>query len=125
MDSLFQFPSFYHGEKMWKILFSELVHEAAVQGGFRLVFLRRSDNSDKTIVQYTITRFMGKTRKKRQMPAISRGNTLVQTSSMLMVSRKRQLREESMKGAFWMEGYSHGEDTPLFLLTKKEGALSG
>jgi hypothetical protein len=30
------------------------VHEAAVQGGFRLVFLRRSENRDKTIVQYTI-----------------------------------------------------------------------
>jgi hypothetical protein len=26
LDSLYQFPSFYHGEKMWKILFSELVH---------------------------------------------------------------------------------------------------
>jgi hypothetical protein len=38
LDSLFQFPSLHHGETMWKILFSELVHEAVVQGGFRLVF---------------------------------------------------------------------------------------
>jgi hypothetical protein len=55
LDSLFQFPSLYHLEKMWKILFSELVHEAAVQGGFRLVFLRKSENRDKTIFQYTIS----------------------------------------------------------------------
>jgi hypothetical protein len=26
LDSLFQFPSLYHGEKMWNILLSELVH---------------------------------------------------------------------------------------------------
>jgi hypothetical protein len=31
-DSLFQCTSFYHGEKMWKILFSELVHDAEVRG---------------------------------------------------------------------------------------------
>jgi hypothetical protein len=30
LNSLLEFPSFYHGEKMWKILFSELVHGAAV-----------------------------------------------------------------------------------------------
>jgi hypothetical protein len=29
-DSLFQCPLFYHDEKMWKILLSELLHEAAV-----------------------------------------------------------------------------------------------
>jgi hypothetical protein len=51
---MFRFPSLYHGEKMWKILCSELVHEAAVQGGFRLVFLRKSENRDKQIIQYTI-----------------------------------------------------------------------
>jgi hypothetical protein len=39
---------------MWKILFSELVHEAEVQGEFRLVFLRKSENRDKKIFQYTI-----------------------------------------------------------------------
>jgi hypothetical protein len=54
LDLLFQFPSFYHGETMWNILFSELVHDAAVQGGFRLVFLRKSENSKKQILQYTI-----------------------------------------------------------------------
>jgi hypothetical protein len=54
LDSLFQFPSLYHGEKMWKILFSGLVHEAAVQGWFRLIFLRKSENRDRTIFQYTI-----------------------------------------------------------------------
>jgi hypothetical protein len=54
LDSLFQFHSLYHGEKMWKILLSEPEHEAAVQGGFRLVFLRKSENRDRTIVQYTI-----------------------------------------------------------------------
>jgi hypothetical protein len=47
LDSLFQLPSFYHGEKMWMILFSELVHEATVQGGFRFVFLRKSEDSIK------------------------------------------------------------------------------
>jgi hypothetical protein len=31
LDSLFQFPSLYHGETMWNILFSELVHGAEVQ----------------------------------------------------------------------------------------------
>jgi hypothetical protein len=51
---MFQFPSLYHGENVWKILFSELVHEAAVQGGFRLVFLRKSKNRDKKMCQYTI-----------------------------------------------------------------------
>jgi hypothetical protein len=54
LDSLFQFPSFYHGEKTWKILLSELVHEAAVRVGFRIVFLRKSENRDKKIFQYTI-----------------------------------------------------------------------
>jgi hypothetical protein len=54
LDSLFPFPSLYHGENMWKILFSELVHEAEVRGGFRLVFLRKSENRDKKIFQYTI-----------------------------------------------------------------------
>jgi hypothetical protein len=54
LDSLFQFPSFYHGEKMCKILLSELVHDAAVQGGFCLIFLCKSENRDNTIVQYTI-----------------------------------------------------------------------
>jgi hypothetical protein len=54
LDLRFQFPSFYHVEKMWKVLLSELVHEAAVQGGFRLVFLRKIENSDTMIVQYTI-----------------------------------------------------------------------
>jgi hypothetical protein len=54
LDSLFQFPSLYHGETMWKILFSELVHEAEVRGGFRLVFLRKSENRDKKMLQYTI-----------------------------------------------------------------------
>jgi hypothetical protein len=54
LDSLFQLPSFDHGEKMLKILFSELVREAAVQGGFHLVFLRKSENRDKMIAQYTI-----------------------------------------------------------------------
>jgi hypothetical protein len=39
---------------MCNILFRELVHEVAVQGGFRLVFLRKNENSDKMIVQYTI-----------------------------------------------------------------------
>jgi hypothetical protein len=39
---------------MWKILFSDLVHEAAVQGGFHLVFLRKSENRDKKMFQYTI-----------------------------------------------------------------------
>jgi hypothetical protein len=39
---------------MWKILFSELVHDAAVQSGFCLIFFRKSENSDKMIVQYTI-----------------------------------------------------------------------
>jgi hypothetical protein len=38
----------------WKLLFSKLVHEAAVQGGFHLVFLRKSENRDKKILQYTI-----------------------------------------------------------------------
>jgi hypothetical protein len=51
LDSLFQFPSFYHGEKMWKILLSELVHES---GRVPPRFLRKSENRDKTIVQYTI-----------------------------------------------------------------------
>jgi hypothetical protein len=55
LDSLFQFPSLYHGETMRKILFSELVHEAAVQGGFRLVFLRKGENRDKNMFQYTIS----------------------------------------------------------------------
>jgi hypothetical protein len=54
LDSLFQFPSFYHGEKMLNILLSELVHEASFQGTFRLVSLRKSENSNKMIVQYTI-----------------------------------------------------------------------
>jgi hypothetical protein len=54
LDLLFQFPSLYHGEKMWKIFFSELMHDAAVQGGFRLVFLRKSENKYNTIFQYTI-----------------------------------------------------------------------
>jgi hypothetical protein len=54
LDSLFQFPSLYHGEKMWKILFSELVHEAEVRRGFRLDFLHKIENRDKTILQYTI-----------------------------------------------------------------------
>jgi hypothetical protein len=54
LDSLFRFPSFYHGEKMWKIFLSELVDEAAVQGGFRLVFLRKSEKRDKQIFQYTV-----------------------------------------------------------------------
>jgi hypothetical protein len=54
LDSLFQFLSFYHGENMWKILLSELVHDAAVRGGFCLIFLRKSENRDKIIVQYTI-----------------------------------------------------------------------
>jgi hypothetical protein len=39
---------------MWKILFSELVHEAAVQDGVRIIFLRKSENSDNIIVQCTI-----------------------------------------------------------------------
>jgi hypothetical protein len=39
---------------MWKILFSELVHDTAVRGGFRLVFLRKSENSNTKILQYTI-----------------------------------------------------------------------
>jgi hypothetical protein len=54
LDSLFQLPSLYHGEKMWKIFFSELIHEAAVQGWVRLVFFRKSENRDKAIFQYTI-----------------------------------------------------------------------
>jgi hypothetical protein len=54
LDSLFQFSIFYHGEKMWKILLNELVHESAVQGEFRLVLIRRSENIDKTLIQYTI-----------------------------------------------------------------------
>jgi hypothetical protein len=54
LDSLFQLPSLYHGETTWKILFSELVHDAAVQGGFRLLFMRKSENSNKQILQYTI-----------------------------------------------------------------------
>jgi hypothetical protein len=41
LDWLFQFSSFYHGEKMWKVLLSELVHEAAVQGGLRIFFFAR------------------------------------------------------------------------------------
>jgi hypothetical protein len=39
---------------MWKILLSELVHEAAVQGGFHLAFLRKSENSENMFFQYTI-----------------------------------------------------------------------
>jgi hypothetical protein len=55
VDSLSHFPSFYHGEKMWKISLSELVHdEAVVQGGFRLVFLRKNERKDKMILQCTI-----------------------------------------------------------------------
>jgi hypothetical protein len=54
LDSLFQPPSFYHGEKMWHILFSELVHEDAVQGVLCLVFLHNNENSDSMTVQHTI-----------------------------------------------------------------------
>jgi hypothetical protein len=39
---------------MLKIFFSELMHEAAVQGGFRLVLLRKSEKSKKKILQYNI-----------------------------------------------------------------------
>jgi hypothetical protein len=39
---------------MWKIVLSELVHKAAVQGRFRLLFLRKSENRDNMSVQYTI-----------------------------------------------------------------------
>jgi hypothetical protein len=56
LDSLFRFPSFYDDEKMWKILLSELVHDAAIHGGLRQVFLRKSENRHKTIVQCTIRR---------------------------------------------------------------------
>jgi hypothetical protein len=56
--------TFYHGEKMWKILFSELVNEAAVQGGFRLIFLHNSENSEKMIVHYTF----GCVRYKEKVP---------------------------------------------------------
>jgi hypothetical protein len=95
---MFQFPSLYHGEKMWKILFSELVHKAVVQGRFRLVFLRKSENRDKKIFQYTIgcaryKVYMGKTRKRFPMlPTISKGKTLAQIGSMRMVLEKRQLK---------------------------------
>jgi hypothetical protein len=54
LDSLLQFPSFYHGEKMWKILLSKLLHDAAVRGGFHLIFLSKSEHREKMIVQYTI-----------------------------------------------------------------------
>jgi hypothetical protein len=47
LDSLIRFPAFYHGEKMGEILFSELVHKAAVRGGFHLMFLRKIENRDK------------------------------------------------------------------------------
>jgi hypothetical protein len=35
--------------------------------------------------------------------------------------KKLQVRGESMKGATWMEGNSHGEDTRCFLLRKRKG----
>jgi hypothetical protein len=93
LDSLFQFSSFYHGEKMlWKILLSELVHEAVVQGGFCLLFLRKSENRDKTIVQYTIgcVRYKVYGENKKKVPNANnfKGKTLVQISSMRMVLKK-------------------------------------
>jgi hypothetical protein len=79
-------PSFYHGEKMWKILVSELVHEAAVQGGCHLIFLRKSENRDKMIVQYTIGcvryKVYGENKKKVHNANNSMGKTLVQIGSM-------------------------------------------
>jgi hypothetical protein len=69
LDSLFQFPSFYHGDNMWKIVLSEVVHKAAVQGGSASFFLRKSENNDKSIVQYTVGcmrryKFYGENKKK-------------------------------------------------------------
>jgi hypothetical protein len=55
------------------------------------------------------------------MPKVSRGKKLVQISSMHTVLKKRQLRGESMKGAIWMEGNSHEEETGCVLLRKRKG----
>jgi hypothetical protein len=89
LDSIFQFPSFYQGENMWNILLSELVHEAAVQGGVRFVFLHRSEHKDNTSVQYTIDcvrcNVYGDNMKKGPNANNFKGGTLVQISSMLMV----------------------------------------
>jgi hypothetical protein len=41
LNSMFQFPSFYHGKKMWKILLSAQVHEEVGQGGFGFFFFAR------------------------------------------------------------------------------------
>jgi hypothetical protein len=96
LNLLFQFPWLHNGEKMWKILLSELVYEAAIQGGFRLVFLARvkteTTRFSSTPFDVWGARFMGKTRKICPMPTISRGKTLVQIGSMRMVFKKRQLR---------------------------------
>jgi hypothetical protein len=74
LDSLFQFPSLYHGEMVWKILFSELVHKAAVQGEFRLFFLRKSENSNTNILQYTIgcVRYKVYGENKKKVPNAAR-----------------------------------------------------
>jgi hypothetical protein len=107
LDSLFQFPSFYHGEKMRKVLLSELVHEAAVQGGFCLVFLCKIVNSDKAIVQQTIGcvkyKVYGVNKKKVHNANKFKGKHIGTDKLQVGGIKKRQLRGESMKCAIWME----------------------
>jgi hypothetical protein len=101
---------------MWKILLSELVHDTAVRGGFRLVFLRKSENRDKCISQYTIGCVMYKVygSNKKEVPNAAnnfKGKDIGADRLHAGDIKKRQLRGGSMKGAIWMEGNSLGEDT--------------
>jgi hypothetical protein len=114
---------------MWKSLFSELVNEAAVQGGFRLVFLRKSENRDKKFFQYTIACvryniYGGGNKKVPNAAKNFKGKDIGPDRLHADGIKKRQLRVESMKGAIWMEGNSLREDTLCFLLRKRKGVLS-
>jgi hypothetical protein len=100
---------------MWKILLSELVHEAAVQGGFCLVFLHRSENSDKTLVQYTIgcVGYKVDGENKKRVPNANNFKGKHSDPDKLHSDgiKTRKLRGESMKCAIYMERNSQGEDT--------------
>jgi hypothetical protein len=110
-------------------LLSELLYEAAVHGGFRLVFLRKSENIDKAIVQYTIgcLRYNVHGVNKKKVPSSNtfKGKHIGPDKLHADDIKKTAINGGGvMKGTIWMEGNSHGEDTRCFLLRNRKGVLS-